>query len=313
MIFNIDDSITKTEDGTVIRDMAQALVRAAEKQHHVCPTPDVWKWIDENILQTDTYLGSLEKELLMSNRELWDPKSMKRNHETTVHVGISGNMHTVRDMLKLIDEPSIIVVENETYDGAAITKWVKLYKKKKGLETINTEVYQALRGYRLRFHNAGGGNMTIANSIDTKKVTYGHLYPFLITTIFDSDKRSASDTTDHNSKLKAYLTANTIAWHELKKREIENYFAPSTYSRAGLLRDERQANAMPPEEWDFHDMGKSTIVGKTDDNGKAVHIEKKDVLTLSDLLTRDELEGRVQTDSTYDEIQEIIFLLAKYI
>ena len=70
---------------------------------------------------------------------------------------------------------------------------------------------------------------------------------------------------------------------------------------------------MPPEEWDFHDMVKSTIDGMTDDNGKAVHIEKKDVLTLSDLLTRDELEGRVQTDSPYDEIQEIIFLLAKYI
>lgn len=312
MIFRIDKSIM-TQGQSVIQDFARGLTVAADNQHAVQLPVQVWEWVEKEILQTDVYLGKLMREQLVSSSELWNPTKMLLTHETTVDIGYVGNMLTVRDMLRLMEEPGWIVLENGRYDGTVIEKWVRIYRKEKGLGTINAEVYRAMAQSRLRVYNSGGGNMSIANAIDTLMRAIGYLYPYRITTIFDSDKRSATDTTDHNQKLKEYLTHHRITGHELRKREIENYFAVDTYKRAGFLKDERQARAMTAEEWDFHDIGKSNIIRKTDNTGKETAIEKKDVETLSYLLTKEELKERVLISSGDDEIQSIILQLAKFI
>lgn len=113
--------------------------------------------------------------------------------------------------------------------------------------------------------------------------------------------------------MKEYLESNRIKGHELRKREIENYFSVNTYKRAGFLKDEQVARAMTAEEWDFHDIGKSNIIRKTDNTGKETAIEKKDVETLSRLLTKEDLKERVLIPTGYDEIQSIILQLAKFI
>lgn len=312
MIFRIDKSIM-TQGQSVILDFARALSVAADNQHAVLLPILVWEWVEEKILKTDTYLGKLVREQLMSSLELWNPTKMLLTHETTVDIGYVGDMLTVEDMLRLMQEPSWIVLENGRYDGIVIEKWIRLYRNEKGLGTINAEVYRAMAQSRLRVYNSGGGNMSIANAIDTLMKVTGRLYPYRITTIFDSDKCSATDPTDHNRKLKEYLESKRIKGHELRKREIENYFSVNTYKRAGFLKDEQVARAMTAEEWDFHDIGKSRIIRKTDNTGKETAIEKKDVETLSRLLTKEDLKERVLIPTGYDEIQSIILQLAKFI
>ena len=312
MIFRIDKSIM-TQGQSVILDFARALSVAADNQHAVLLPIRVWEWVEKEILQTDVYLGKLVREQLMSSLELWKPTKMLLTHETTVDIGYVGDMLTVEDMLRLMQEPSWIVLENGRYDGIVIEKWIRLYRNEKGLGTINAEVYRAMAQSRLRVYNSGGGNMSIANAIDTLMKVTGRLYPYRITTIFDSDKCSATDPTDHNRKLKEYLESNRIKGHELRKREIENYFSVNTYKRAGFLKDEQVARAMTAEEWDFHDIGKSRIIRKTDNTGKETAIEKKDVETLSRLLTKEDLKERVLIPTGYDEIQSIILQLAKFI
>lgn len=313
MIFKIDDSIMKQEQ-PVLPKLAPALLAVSEKGHAIQASTDVFKWIETEILQTDQYLGKLAREQIMHCRELFFPVSMKIKYETSVTIGYQKGMYPIEYMLTLLNEASEIVVENARYDKAAIKKWLELYRKERGLDRINGEVHKALCDHRLRFYHAGGGNVNIINAIEGRKNIYGTVLPYKITTIYDSDRTSAADSSEHNRNLKDYLSNNGIAGHELMKREIENYFAFNTYRRAGFIRNEPEAQQLSPTEWDFHDFEKSTIFGKLNDKGKVVHIEKKDVETLSDLLTKDELKARVQDPAAaHDEIQRIIFLLAKFI
>lgn len=60
---------------------------------------------------------------------------------------------------------------------------------------------------------------------------------------------------------------------------------------------------MSKEEWDFHDTCHSDVV----------KIEKKNIKDLCDHLTKEDLKKRVEESSGTDEIQRIIFHLAKFI
>ena len=302
MIFSIDDSVMRQgEDVTFV--FATSLQKAAEKRHYVEMSPQMRCWIDNELFDSEKYLGTLACESLVNNLEVWNPASICKRYQTTVTVGYGSGMLSVEEMALLVEEPSVVVLENGRYDWAVIKRWIKLYRKERGFDTINQQVHRAITGYLLREHNAGGGNGSIANVMTVLMPIYKDLHALRLTTVFDSDKTSAHDTVDHNQSLKAFLNGNHIGWHELAKREIENYFDFETYRRAGLLTDNTQICTMPLEEWDFHDIGKD----------KRIKMEKKDVEKLSDVLTKDELKTHAAELSGRDEVQDVILHLAKYI
>lgn len=302
MIFSIDDSVMRQgEDVALV--FASSLQKAAEKRHYVEMSPQMQRWIDDELFESGKYLGTLACELLVKNNEFWKPTSICKRYQTTVTVGYGSGMLSVEEMALLVEEPSVVVLENGRYDWAAIKRWIKLYRKERGFDTINQQVHRAVTSHLLREHHAGGGSGSIVNVMTVLISIYKGLHALRLTAIFDSDKTSAHDTVDHNQSLKAFLKENHIGWHELAKREIENYFDFETYRRAGLLTDNTQTCAMPLEEWDFHDIGKD----------KQIKMEKKDVEKLSDALTKDELKKHAMDLSGRDEVQNIILHLAKYI
>ena len=302
MIFSIDDSVMKQGENVTFV-FAASLQKAAEKRHYVEISLPMRQWINNELFGSDKYLGTLARESLVNNLEVWNPASICKRYQTTVTVGYGSGMLSVEEMALLVEEPSVVVLENGRYDWAVIKRWIKLYRKERGFDTINQQVHRAITGYLLREHNAGGGNGSIANVMTVLMPIYKDLHALRLTTVFDSDKTSAHDTVDHNQSLKAFLNGNHIGWQKKKKREIENYFDFETYRRAGLLTDNTQICTMPLEEWDFHDIGKD----------KRIKMEKKDVEKLSDALTKEELKKHTVDLSGKDEIQDIILHLAKYI
>ena len=302
MIFSIDHSVIEQGE-EVILNFAKTLLDAAEKQHYVQVSPKVLLWIEQELFNTNKYLGTLARESLKGNKDFWQPTSMCQKYQRHVTIGYNTNMLPVEKMALLVEEPSVVVLENGRYDWAVIKKWIELYKNDRGLKTINQQVNRAVITHQLREHNAGGGNGSITNIIKELMHIYEGLHALRLTTVFDSDKHSAHDATDHNQHLKAFLDKNQIKWHELKKREIENYFDIETYRRAGLLADNAQDYDFTAEEWDFLDIGKSKII----------KMEKRDVERLSELLIKDELKKHATALSGEDEIQAIILHLAKYI
>ena len=302
MIFSIDDSVMRQGENVALV-FASSLQKAAEKRHYVEMSPPMQQWIDNELFGSDKYLGTLACESLVNNMEFWNPASICKRHQTTVTVGYGSGMLSVEEMALLVEEPSVVVLENGRYDWAAIKRWIELYRKEREFKTINQQVHRAVTNHWLREHHAGGGSGSIVNVMTVLIPIYKGLHALRLTAIFDSDKTSAHDTVDHNQSLKAFLNENHIGWHELAKREIENYFDFETYRRAGLLTDNTQTCTMSLEEWDFHDIGKD----------KWFKMEKKDVEKLSDALTKDELKKHAADLSGKDEVQDIILHLAKYI
>lgn len=302
MIFSIDDSVMRQGENVALV-FATSLQKAAEKRHYVDVSPQMQRWIDDELFGSEKYLGTLACEALVNNMEFWNPASICKRYQTTVTVGYGSEMLSVDEMVLLVEEPSVVVLENGRYDWAVIKGWIKLYRKERGFDTINQQVHRAVTSHLLREHNAGGGNKTIANVMTVLMPIYKGLHALRLTTVFDSDKTSAHDTVDHNRSLKDFLNENHIGWHELAKREIENYFVFETYRRAGLLTDSTQTCTLTAEEWNFHDVGKD----------ERIKMEKKDVEKLSDALTKNELKKHAADLSGRDEVQDVILHLAKYI
>ena len=302
MIFSIDHSVIEQGE-EVILNFAKTLLDAAEKQHYVQVSPKVLLWIEQELFNTNKYLGTLARESLKGNKDFWQPTSMCQKYQRHVTIGYNTNMLPIEKMALLVEEPSVVVLENGRYDWAVIKKWIELYKNDRGLKTINQQVNRAVITHQLREHNAGGGNGSITNVITVLMPIYQGLHAFRLTTIFDSDKDSVDDASDHNQCLKVFLSKNQIEWHELQKREIENYFDFETYRHAGLLANKTQVYDFTAEKWDYLNICKN----------KMIKMAKRDVERLSELLTKDELKKHVITPSGEDEIQTIILHLAKYI
>lgn len=296
MIFRIDESVSK-QSVDVIRLFAKALLRAGENLHLIDVSPTMRGWIDRTIIQNPDhkYLGSYDCEDIVRNKELWDIKTMQKQNLRTVLVGYETNMISVEQMCLLVNEPSLVILENGYFDWMVLCKWVSLYKKDRSLGSIFMMVHKAITHHKtLRGHNAGGCD-NIQNVMRALMPLYSDMYRFRLTTIFDSDKVSKEDTSEHHRTLKTFLNDKEIFFHELEKREIENYFPLQSYEKAEL----RQSEVLEDWnlEWDYVDLGKASFL----------QFQKSDIAKLCDVVEKEDLET-IET-----EIKDIILHLAKYI
>ncbi len=301
MIFRIDKSITELNAPDLLV-FAGALQKASENLHFLDVDYQVQLWIERTIFQSDLYLGKLVIQQIQRNEEMWSPSSMNRKYLRTVTVGCEEGMLTASSMKIMAEEPSVVVLENGKYDWCVISKWIKLYRKDHSFGYVNAYVNRAVGCNLIRSGNAGGSG-GILNEIDILIPSYKDTYPLKLLSIFDSDKTSPTDIEEHNNTIKEGLNKLGIEYHELCKREIENYFPLDTYRRAGFVVAGVDVPDLPEEEWDYLDVHKNDFLS----------LEKKDVETLAKEITKPELQSRVGNVNGQDEIQEIILKLARHI
>ena len=306
MIFQLTEDILSFNEEEKAR-LLLAIANAFEHNHFVDFDPLVVDsdWIDKNLFDQNSLFSAETRELLLSNQERWDPNGMHKRYLRTLRVGNGGNgTITPIAMSRLIMIPSLVFVENSRYDGAALAKWVRCYQNDSVNKAINQLVAQAFKqGYIIAGN--GGGCENIANAIYAVKGAFKGMHPQKITAVFDSDKTSKEDPSDHKASLKRELEKMDIEYHELQKREVENYFHTSTYIELGLAKDGKDLSRISGEEWDY---------AETNENSEYVSMKKSDVEKLVEKTTKELLQERVYwEENKQDEIHEIILLLARYI
>lgn len=302
MIFEFDKSIQKGD----ISLLAKALLLIAEKHHHILTDVETFDWIRNDILDSTDYLGSIDRESLKTNSELWSVTGTQKNYQRQLSVGIGDADLSIQQLYTIVNEPSYVVLENSSYDWAAISRWIELYHNERNYKSLNESLYEAIKEQNLRPDHAGGGNGTIANEIGTLEATYSGKAQYKLMTIYDSDKTKIDDTDDHNKALKAYLVKSGMFGFELHKREIENYFSIETLESAGMIDKTIEIPSYTPEEYDFIDIEKAPFT----------KYSKKDMAKLAGYLSKESLKERVahhKHSDSVDEIQLIIIELAKYI
>lgn len=304
MIFKIDPSIKHFSQEELIV-FSNALLRAEEKLHYLNIDFQTKRWIENNLFNNNLYLGRLAIHLLEENNEFWFPTALLRNNMRTVIVGKGNDFLGVDEMRMLVEEPAVVVLENGRYDWSVVKEWVELYTEERALKTINQHVDCAIKENRLRDHNAGGSG-NVSNVITVLEPIYDGLPHLKIMTVFDSDKCSEQDHEDHHHSLKGYLREHKIEYHELEKREIENYFPIDTYRKSGLIVEGVEIPVFTDKEYDFQDLGNPI-------QSPFIKMGKKDVETLAKNITLKELKSRVTVVDGMDEVQRIILMLARFI
>lgn len=301
MIFKLDNTII-TNQQDCLYTFAHALQHAQERLHYVVMERPVMEWIELNILSNPTYLSELDIELIKKDQFFMHPSALESRTLRTVLVGQGTNMLTIEQMLDVVDEPGVVVLENGLNDWSVLWGWTNLLSKRRCTnKVINESVMNAMEKALLRNENAGGGSGTIKNRITSIKPNYKGLHAFRVTTIFDSDKESVQDTVDHNASLKQFLTTEKMKWHELSRREMENYFPIEVYQRAGLIAQELVLPANIMNNWAYEDIEKV----------KGINYAKKNLPLLIGELSYHDLE--TLGGEVLDEIQNILLHLAKYI
>lgn len=302
MIFTFNRSVQQGD----ISLLAKCVLLIAEKHHHLLLDNGMSDWLSSTIIESTEYLGRVDREALKNNREVWRVTGVQQKYQTKLTVGVEENTITIEQLYKIVNEPSYVVLENSMYDWSAICRWVDIYRNERDFKSLNESVFRAIKEMNLRGDHSGGGNGTIVNKIKSFDGIFQECSKLKVTTIYDSDKKSLTDSKDHNNALRDFLESFGFIGHELHKREIENYFSIDTLRMAGMIKEEEDIPEYTPEEYDFLDIEKAPFV----------KYKKRLMPALSQHLHKTALKERVahhKVSDSVDEIQLIIITLARFI
>jgi len=165
-------------------------------------------------------LSSIDQKLLIEyfNRFVIQPKR-EINYRVTLKEETEKDLNLEESKI-FFNQPFILILENDLNDGYFVDTIIKNFKAKK--IRIHKEKNWFIYG------NAGGCT-NIENTIDANKRMYKHLpkenHKYLrCFVLLDSDKKYPNEpNTAQRQKLFDYLDENGVKYHELYKREIENY------------------------------------------------------------------------------------------
>lgn len=310
MIFKFDDSV-KTNDDKARYLLAKCLRLMNEKGHGVERNGCYFGFFEDEVLNT-MYMGQMDIDLIQNNHELFDVTNARRADYTYLTMGFGQDMLTPNDILTILENDSLVVVENASYDAQVIQRWAECYSDENMIGDVNKSVFEAMGDGRLKFLNAGGGDGTITLKIKDQLPFYGNYPQLKITTVFDSDKNSLDDEGTHNESLKKYLEENGYIYHCLVKREMENYFPLKIYEKCEFTDDGFVFPSYSNEEWDYVDIEHL--------EGIKSKYEKKLLPTLAKRTKKKHFKQRLAHQEKYnshygevDEIQHILLMLAKFI
>lgn len=305
MIFKIDSSL-KNVAGKSAKELADLILHISNAQHNISCEPDLWKWVNEHLFVNE-YLSNWDIQLIIGNKQLRDITHAQSRYLSTVTVGTAAGMFNLAEADKLVNQPSLVIVENEQNDWAVIRTWIDLLKNDRTYKDVNTIVCKRKDADDFRAYNAGTSGQ-IVNSIAQRQVIYGSATPYKVTTLIDSDKcNAAADLSNEKKKIIQAMQAAGIEGHILHKREMENYFTEANYRAAGIIAPGETIPAYTDEVWDFIDI----------ENAPFTNYKKKQLPVVAQYLDKPSLLSRVDVRKvTYNgevmnEIQMIILKFAK--
>ncbi len=316
MIFTFDKSL-RTDDDKVKQKLARCLILINEKGHRIDRNGFYFSFIEDNILVT-TYMGSMDIAHIKSNHELFNVASSQRQDYRCITIGCGEKMQTLENAYLILNEPSLIIVENGTNDSSVITRWAECYKGEGNIGDINATICDAFEDNRVRFLGAGGGSGTIRKRIEDQYKVYGNCSQLKIMSVFDSDKTSIDDDVDHQKSLKDFLVDSNFEYHCLIKREMENYFPISVYEKCGLLVQGKKIPSYKDIEWDYVKI-KEEKDKKPGEQDYLIY-EKKYLPDLAANAMKEDFQQRILHQPKYpthygevDEIQYILFKIAMFV
>lgn len=299
MILNLTDEILDYDESDDL-NLVMALLTAAKRGHFIkATTPKTRDWVNGVISEEKGFLPQKSSGIIKKAMTRILGGELSKNLDY-INIGKDCNPDMVDRILSL---PSHIFVENAHFDWLAIKRWMKLYSKGKELSDVASEISKAMTDLRIIPGN-GGGASNIPHAIYPIKEALDGIHHIKITAIFDSDKRSKDDP-GHNAALKNKLDEEGIAYHELHKREIENYFHPDTFEKLGYVKEGFNLHDYSAIELDFLDLS---------DTSEVVTLKKENVEDLAKAETLGGLKARAASPvNGADEILTIIRHLAKYV
>lgn len=311
MIFHFDSSVI---DNAYAHDLASYLKLIHEKKHKIdYDSPSVWDFIEQVVLST-SYLGKVDIDLIKENKELREVNKIDRDYFRTVNIGTKPGMTDLATLGIILRTNACIVLENSHHDWWPIKIWIDFAKNDREYKEINRKVSEAVDLKWIYPEHAGGSDGTITNKIiDIDKSIYSSATKLKVTTIFDSDKVSATKPSQKNSGLKKYLNDNGFEFHEWERREIENYIPLRIYKICNLYQMNLAEPDTTPEVWNYTDIGKHPYFKGKYTKDKlpmlAKNIDKNSV--------KESFASKTYLNSAdyhlVSELQKVIFLLAKYI
>lgn len=170
---------------------------------------------------------ALFNDLLRLNRDLIEEyfnRFIRESNFKTKHTISDVTSEDSIDLIEakiLFNQPFILILENNLNDGYFIDQIISVFRKR------GKVIRRHKKNNWLRFGNAGGST-NIRNFIEGEKKNYNHLpkenHKYLkCFVLVDSDKKHPTDLKSERVALYKYLFENNIPFHELTKREIENY------------------------------------------------------------------------------------------
>lgn len=311
MIIHFDSSII---DQTNARELAANIKLIHEKKHKVdYDDPEVWSFIEQEVL-TSTYLGKIDIDVIKENQELRDIRNTDRGYYRTINVGSKNDQIDLKTLGIILNTNSCVVLENSHHDWCPIKIWIDFVKNDRDYKDLNRRVSEAIGLKWIYPEHAGGGDGTITNKIvDMRGSLYSNAAQYKVTTIFDSDKLTATTPSDKNKGLKEFLDTNGYFYHEWSKREIENYIPLRIYKNTGLVNRNAAEPDTTPENWDYTDISKHPyFIGKYKKNKLPMLAKNIDKASVKESFADRSFQNGVDNHSV-SELQYLIFLLAKYI
>ncbi len=311
MIFHLDSSIINK---AYAHNLASYLKLIHEKKHKIdYDNPSVWEFIEREVLST-AYLGKLDIDLIKENTELREVNNVDRGYLRTVCIGTKPGMVDLTTLGIILTTNSCVVLENSHHDWWPIKYWIDFVKNDRDYKEINKKVSEALALKWIYPEHAGGGDGTITNKIvDMEGTTYSAAITFKVTTIFDSDKVSATIPSTKNKGLKKYLNDNGFGYHEWERREIENYIPLRIYKNCNLCQRNQTEPDTTPEVWNYTDIGEHPYFkGKYTKDKLPMLAKNIDKSSVRESFATKSFVNSVDNHQV-SELQYVIFLLAKYI
>lgn len=311
MIFHFDSSVV---DKAYAHDLASYIKLIHEKKHKIdYDSPSVWDFIEQEVLRT-AYLGKVDIDLIKENKELREVNKIDRDYFRTVNIGTKPGMTDLSTLGIILKTNSCVVLENSHHDWWPIKIWIDFVKNDRDYKEINQRVSGAIALKWIYPEHAGGGDGTITNKIiDIEQSTYSSATKLKVTTIFDSDKVSATIPSQKNKNLKKYLIDNGFDFHEWERREIENYIPLRIYKICNLCQRNQAEPDTTPEVWNYTDIGKHPYFNGKYTKDKLPMLAKNiDKSSVKESFASKTFLNKVD-NHLVSELQYVIFLLAKYI
>ena len=282
MIISINPTVFESTDIDMLSKLSE-IFKIATTFRHLVDIESFANYIfdsDGNYVFNDTtlavdYLSSYNKSQIESFFDDVEHKSayltdVHRKYLTTITVGMEVGEFNPLIAHRILNEVSRVILENGKNDWKFIKGIVEKYANHKKRKAIYKLIDNAISNLWIEPENAGGKGQIIIRFVDLSTHRYKDIHKFKLSAIFDSDKDYNEIKPEQKkiieffkgksiTELEAPLfeQSDSIVWHMLYKRELENYipldiiFNNIELSEAQKI--ELRAKTSTVQQYDFFD------------------------------------------------------------